>query len=101
VTRDVAQAGPNPRVAATDIPIAPQASLVLDGTIRYYGSTVASVGAVELLVIPGGTDWQNPVGVQVALADLGLATYDGQVPAGGRVALPVAGSTPADLRESE
>ena len=68
--------GPQSAVTASDIPIAPQASVTLDGTVRWYGSTVADAGVVEVLVLPGGTDWQNPVGVEIALSSLGLATAD-------------------------
>lgn len=72
---DLVYAGPNRRVSRTDTPIEPQGSVVLDGSVRYYASTVGA-GEVEVLVIPGGLDWQNPVGVQVALATLGLATAE-------------------------
>jgi hypothetical protein len=67
---------PQPGVTANDTPIPPQASVTLDGSITWYGSTVASVGAAQVLVFPGGTDWQNPVGVSIALNALGLATAD-------------------------
>jgi hypothetical protein len=65
--------GPQPAVSANDTPIAPQASVTLDGTVRWYGSTLTGSGTVEALILPGGTDWQNPVGVSVALNTLGLA----------------------------
>lgn len=53
--------------------IEPQATVGFDGTRDVYASTLNP--SVEVLVdhIPGGTQWSNPVGVQIALNALGLA----------------------------
>lgn len=53
--------------------IDPQATVGFDGTRDVYMSTLRP--GVQVLVdhIPGGTQWSNPVGVQIALNALGLA----------------------------
>lgn len=64
----------NPGVTSP-VPVAPQASVTLDGTRTWYG-TSGSSKVVECLTLPGGVQWDNPVGVSIALSALGLATAD-------------------------
>lgn len=53
------------------LPLAPQASVTLTPPVWASAPTPLTVG-----ILPGGTSWTNPVGVQVALSALGLATAD-------------------------
>lgn len=50
----------------------PQAYVGFDGTLDIYGSTLGN-GNVQVIKALGVTEWNNPVGVQVALNALGLA----------------------------
>jgi hypothetical protein len=75
VNTDTAQSvyiGPQRPVTAADVPLPPQASVSLDGSLPWYISTLAAV-TVQCAVLPGGLAWDNPVGVQLALDTLGLA----------------------------
>jgi hypothetical protein len=65
--------GPQRPVTTADVPLPPQASVGLDGSLPWYISTVAAGTAVACAVLPGGMAWDNPVGVQLALDTLGLA----------------------------
>ena len=53
------------------LPLPPQASVTLIPPVWASAPARLTVG-----VIPGGTAWTNPVGVQIALDALGLATAD-------------------------
>lgn len=53
-----------------------QASVVLSGP--WYASTLSKAITVSTLVFPGASGWSNPVGVQIALSTLGLATAANQ-----------------------
>jgi hypothetical protein len=66
-----------PQVSPDSIPIPPQASMAVDTSQVWWGLNTSG-GIVQLLVMPGGTQWFNPVGVQVAVDALGLATADNQ-----------------------
>lgn len=65
-------------VSTSSVPIPPQGSVTVDGTVQWWGTT-ASPAVVQLIVVPGGTQWTNPVGVRIALDALGLATAAGQI----------------------
>ena len=78
-TTAVAYIDTTPNVnAGSSIPVPPQASISVDGSQQWWGASLSD-SIIEMLILPGGTEWQNPVGVQVALADLGLATEAEQV----------------------
>lgn len=49
-----------------------QGSVSLTGW--WYASTLDDATTIECFVLPGGSQWSNPVGVQIALSALGLAT---------------------------
>lgn len=59
------------------VPLAPQASMVADGSIEWFAAIPAGQKAL-LSSLPGGTQFDNPVGVQIALSALGLATAANQ-----------------------
>lgn len=59
------------------VPLAPQASMVADGSVRWFAAIPAGQKA-QLGKFPGGTQFDNPVGVQIALSALGLATAANQ-----------------------
>lgn len=63
---------------ALTIPLPPQAGVTVDGTSAWWGATL-SAAVVQCLILPGGAQWSNPVGVQVAIDALGLATAGNQV----------------------
>jgi hypothetical protein len=65
--------GPQRPVTAADLALPPQASVSLDGAVPWYASTLDAGVSVVCAVLPGGLAWANPVGVQQALATLGLA----------------------------
>ena len=46
--------GPQPAVHSTDTELGPGASVTLDGTVRYYGSTLTAGVYTNALVFPGG-----------------------------------------------
>lgn len=48
-----------------------QGSVVLTGW--WYASSLDAAISIECFVLPGGSQWSNPVGVQIALNALGLA----------------------------
>lgn len=59
------------------VPLAPQASMVADGSTDWYAAIPTGQKA-QLASLPGGTQFDNPVGVQIALSALGLATAANQ-----------------------
>lgn len=63
-------------VNGADNTLPAQASVALTGP--WYASTLTQGEVVEALVFPDATQWDNPVGVQIALNALGLATADNQ-----------------------
>lgn len=63
--------------SSDSVPLSPQASMVADGSEPWYAAIAAGQTA-QLAVIPGGTQFNNPVGVQIALSKLGLATASNQ-----------------------
>jgi hypothetical protein len=63
---------------ALTIPLPPQAGVTVDGASAWWGASL-SAAVVQCLILPGGAQWSNPVGVQVAIDALGLATADNQV----------------------
>lgn len=65
--------GPQRPVTSADVPLPPQASVSLDGTLPWYITTADQNITVPYAVLPGGVAWNNPVGVQLALDTLGLA----------------------------
>jgi hypothetical protein len=65
--------GPQRPVTTADIALPPQASVSLDGTLPWYASTLDAGTIVACALLPGGQNWNNPVGVQIALDTLGLA----------------------------
>lgn len=73
-------------VYTTDVPLPPQASVALSGP--WYVSTCDSQIVVDVAVVPGSAGgYSNPVGVQIALAGLGLAK-DATLLGGGTLAQP-------------
>ena len=65
--------------------IQPQASVTLTGL--WYVSTLNNNITVECFIFPGGTVWDNPVGVQIALGALGLAKDTSVLGVAGQVAV--------------
>lgn len=65
--------GPQRPVTTSDVPLPPQASVSLDGSVPWYLTTGDQAVKVACAVLPGGLNWDNPVGVQLALDTLGLA----------------------------
>jgi hypothetical protein len=63
-----------PGVDANSSPLPAQASSVFDGSTDVWMSTLAGGPIVIIDFAPGSTSWDNPVGVQIALSNLGLAT---------------------------
>jgi hypothetical protein len=98
---DTCYLAPQKPVHATDVPLPPQASVTLDGSLSWYGSTLAETTLVVALVLPGGTSWTNPVGVEIALQTLGLATAENQETTQSTltsgIALPVGAATETTL----
>lgn len=62
----------NKSVTTSSVPLPPQGQITVDGTVQWWGATL-SPATVQLVAAPGGTQWNNPVGVQIALSALGLA----------------------------
>lgn len=60
-------------VTALDIQVAPQASASLTGW--WYVSTLDKATTVQCFVLPGGLTWSNPVGVQIALSNVGIPPF--------------------------
>jgi hypothetical protein len=65
-------------VNAGSTPLPPQASIVYDGSADVWASTAVAGLVVLVDAAPRSTYYENPVGVQIALNALGLATAAGQ-----------------------
>jgi hypothetical protein len=66
-------------ITASSTPLPPQASAVYDGSTDVWASTLSQNLIVSVDFAPGSLYYDNPVGVQIALSALGLATASNQV----------------------
>jgi hypothetical protein len=66
-------------ITPNSTPLPPQASAVYDGSTDVWASTLTQGLAVAVDYAPGSLYYDNPVGVQIALNALGLATAANQV----------------------
>lgn len=84
-------------ITASSTPLPPQASAVYDGSTDVWASTLSQNLIVAVDFAPGSLYYDNPVGVQIALNALGLATASNQVTQTGAINAPAYG--PSTLTE--